>query len=122
MLLILLAAIIWGTTNPLLKRYSSGMAAGSSSFAEDFCFLASRPKYLATQLLNLGGSVCFFAGLRHVDVAVGSTVANSLAFVLTVLMSAFVMREGPLQPVTLLGCTLVVAGTALCGLASSIHG
>ncbi|RNF17375.1 transmembrane protein 234 [Trypanosoma conorhini] len=118
MLLLLLAAIIWGTTNPLLKRYSSGMAAGSS-FVEDLRFLAARPKYLATQLVNLSGSVFFLAGLRHVDVAVGSMVANALAFVLTVLLSAFVLREGPLRPTTLLGCVLVVAGTTLCGLASS---
>ncbi|EAN91077.1 hypothetical protein C3747_53g112 [Trypanosoma cruzi] len=119
MLLLLLAAIIWGITNPLLKRYSSGMAVSSSSFLEDLRFLLSRPKYMATQLLNLSGSVLFFLGLRHVDVAVGSMVANALAFVITVLVSALVLHEGVLRPATLLGCGLVVAGTTLCGIASS---
>ncbi|ORC89160.1 transmembrane protein 234 [Trypanosoma theileri] len=124
MFLLLLAAIIWGITNPLLKHYSKGIASGSSSsssFLEDLRFLASRPKYLITQLINLSGSVVFFAGLRSVDVAVGSIVANSLAFVITVLTSVLVFKEGALQPRTLLGCSLVVAGTALCGLSSSYN-
>ncbi|KEG09410.1 transmembrane protein 234 [Trypanosoma grayi] len=119
MLLILLAAVIWGTTNPLLKRYSTGMATQTTSFLEDLCFLASRPKYLVAQLTNLSGSVFFFAGLRDVDVAIGSIVANALAFVITVLVSVLVLQEGTLRPRTLLGSCLVVSGTALCGLAAS---
>ncbi|RHW70754.1 Uncharacterized protein family UPF0546 [Trypanosoma brucei equiperdum] len=119
MYFLLLAGIIWGITNPLLKRYSGGMSVDSSSFLEDLRFLASRPKYLAAQLANLSGSVFFFAGLPSADVAVGSVVANSLAFVITVLVSVLVLREGTLKPRTLVGCSLVVVGTSLCGIASS---
>ncbi|KAG8349140.1 hypothetical protein TRVL_00011 [Trypanosoma vivax] len=119
MFLLLLAAFIWGVTNPLLKHYSSGMPADSTSFLQDLMFLVRRPKYLAIQVTNLCGSVLFFAGLSNVDVAVGSVVANSLAFVITVLVSTVVMREDTLRPRALLGCSLVVAGISLCGISSS---
>lgn len=116
--LLLLAALLWGVTNPLLKHYSAGMT-NSGSPKDDLAFLLRRPKYLFTQIINLSGSVVFFYSLREVDVSVGSIVVNSLAFVVTVLMSVFVLREGPLRPRTATGCILVMLGTALCTLSSS---
>lgn len=82
----------------------------------DLKHLLRRPKYLLTQVTNLSGSVLFFYSLRDVDVSVGSIVANSLAFVITLLMSVFVLKEGSLRPRTMAGCALVMAGTALCTL------
>ncbi|CAJ1026214.1 putative transmembrane family 234 [Leishmania utingensis] len=112
-LLMLLAALLWGVTNPLLKHYSRGMPSRGSA-KDDTLFLLRRPKYLVTQAVNLSGSVVFFYSLREVDVSVGSIVVNSLAFVITVLMSVFVLREGLLCPQTATGCLLVMVGTALC--------
>ncbi|KAG5478727.1 hypothetical protein LSCM1_06131 [Leishmania martiniquensis] len=112
-LLMLLAALLWGVTNPLLKYYSRGMANGGSA-KDDALFLVRRPKYLVTQVVNLSGSVVFFYSLREVDVSVGSIVVNSLAFVITVLMSVFVLREGMLCARIAVGCILVMVGTALC--------
>ncbi|CBZ27271.1 conserved hypothetical protein [Leishmania mexicana MHOM/GT/2001/U1103] len=67
---------------------------------DDAVFLVRRPKYMATQAVNLSDSVVFFL-LCEVDVSVGSIVVNSLAFVITVLMSVFCARvccaRGPLQ-------------------------
>lgn len=111
--LMVLAAVLWGTTNPLLKYYSRGLPS-SSSVVDDVLFLLKRPKYLCTQLLNLVGSVVFFYSLRDINVSVGSIVVNSLTFVITVLVSIFVLREGPLRRQTALGCLCVVVGTALC--------
>jgi multidrug transporter EmrE-like cation transporter len=116
--LVLLAAFLWGVTNPLLKHYSKGMTS-SGSAKDDFVFLLHRPKYLLTQVVNLSGSVVFFYSLREVDVSVGSIVVNSLAFVITVLMSVFVLREGPLRPRPAAGCLLVMIGTALCTYSST---
>lgn len=117
-LLMLLAALLWGVTNPLLKHYSRGLTS-SGSTKDDLAFLLRRPKYLLTQVVNLSGSVAFFYSLREVDVSVGSIVVNSLAFVFTVLMSVVVLREGPLRPRTAAGCLLVMVGTALCTYSSS---
>ncbi|CAG9574350.1 conserved hypothetical protein [Leishmania major strain Friedlin] len=116
--LMLLAALLWGVTNPLLKHYSRGMAS-SGSAKDDALFLVRRPKYLVAQAVNLSGSVVFFHSLREVDVSVGSIVVNSLAFVITVLMSVLVLREGLLRARTTAGCLLVMVGTALCTYSSS---
>jgi drug/metabolite transporter (DMT)-like permease len=113
MYLLLLAALLWGVTNPFLKRFSAGLAQQSSWF-NDLMFLLRRPKYLFIQLLNLSGSVAFFAGLRDSDVSTGSIVCNSLAFVITVVMSLVIHEGFRLKPLTYIGMALVMFGTALC--------
>lgn len=117
-LLMFLAALLWGVTNPLLKHFSQGMKA-KGSLKDDLLFLVSKPKYLITQVCNLLGSVVFFMGLRDVDVSVGSIVANSLAFVITVMISTLVLKEEPLNRRAGVGCLLVMMGTGLCTLSST---
>lgn len=80
----------------------------------DIKFLLSRPKYLITQILNLSGSVAFFYALRDVDVSIASVVTNSLAFVLTIIVSVFILKEGSFKPRTWLGTLLVLVGVSLC--------
>lgn len=113
LLFLFIAAFVWGVTNPLLKKYSAGLEP-TGSFLQDLKHLAQRPMYLLIQVTNLSGSVFFFLGLRTVDVTVGSIIANSLAFVITLLMSVFVLNEGKLKPQTVIGCAVVMVGTALC--------
>lgn len=110
-------AILWGATNPYLKLYSKGMKAKGSAW-EDIKFLLSRKKYLFVQICNLLGSVSFFYSLRDVDVSIGSIVANSLAFVITVLVSTLVLKEELISLQAGLGCFLVIIGTAFCTLSS----
>lgn len=76
--------------------------------------MLSRPLYLATQVLNLLGSVAFFWGLRNVDVSIGSTVANSTAFVITALVSTYVTCEQSLSLRSYVGVVLVLCGVSLC--------
>lgn len=117
MIFLLLAAVLWGVTNPLLKKFSAGMdKKGSSGVLEDLKFLLQRPKYLVTQGANLCGSVAFFYGLRDVHVSTGSIAANSLAFIITVAMSVWVLKEGTIRRKTYGGMLCVVVGTALCTL------
>lgn len=116
MLFIILAAVLWGVTNPLLKRFSTGFESSSDkkSALDEVLFLFRRPKYLVTQACNLLGSVAFFYALRDVSVSTGSIAANSLAFLITVVMSVWVLREGTLQPRTYAGIALVLLGTSIC--------
>eukprot|EP00744_Colponema_vietnamica_P030598 GILI01047898.1.p1 GENE.GILI01047898.1~~GILI01047898.1.p1 ORF type:complete len:139 (+),score=24.13 GILI01047898.1:47-463(+) len=123
MFFILLAAILWGCTSPLLKKYSKGFSAptdGNGGVLRDIKFLLSRPKYLITQILNLSGSVAFFYALREVDVSVASVVTNSLAFVLTIIVSVFILNEGSFKPRTWLGTLLVLAGVSLCTFGAAV--
>lgn len=121
MFFIFLAALLWGVTNPLLKRYSRGLERQTDSkkrngVLDDIKFLLKRPKYLVVQGLNLCGSVAFFFALRDVSVSIGSIATNSLAFLITVVVSVFVLKEGDIQPRTYLGMFLVLLGTTLCTL------
>lgn len=117
-LFMLIAAVLWGVTNPLLKFFSDGIKA-KGSIRDDLAFLASKPKYLVTQLLNLCGSFFFFYGLRDVNVSIGSIVTNSLAFVITVIISTIFLKEESLNYCSKVGCIFVLLGTALCTFSSS---
>lgn len=120
MLFIILAAVLWGVTNPLLKQFSKGLETSNGSKKtvwEEVVFLLRRPKYLATQGCNLLGSVAFFYSLRDMSVSTGSIAANSLAFLITVVMSVWVLKEGSLQARTYAGIALVLTGTSICTLA-----
>lgn len=135
MFYILLAAVLWGCTSPFLKKFSKGFASPTEDTDADdkkkgqngmlknalkeITFLLSRPKYLVTQILNLSGSVAFFYALRDADVSVASVVTNSLAFVLTIIVSVFILKEGNFKPRTWLGTILVLVGVSLCSLGGS---
>jgi drug/metabolite transporter (DMT)-like permease len=116
------AAVLWGVTNPLLKRYTAGMEDATKQrtgkgFVDDIKFLLQRPMYLLVQGLNLLGSVAFFAALRDVDISTGSVVTNSLATAITLVVSVFVMKEGGMKPKTYVGIVLVFVGVSVCTLA-----
>ena len=137
MWLIIIAGILWGVTNPLLKRFTQGFAAKSSDDDEaslpgapaaqqqqgggggggllaDLKFLFSRPKYLATQGLNLLGSVAFTIGMGEASLSVGPAVANGLAMAITCAMSTLVLKEEPMAPRTAFGVGLIFVGLVLC--------
>lgn len=136
MFYILLAAILWGCTSPFLKKFSKGFSSAADDADDkkrksegalrgairDVRFLLSRPKYLVTQILNLSGSVAFFYALRDADVSVASVVTNSLAFVLTIIVSVFILKEGSFKPRTWLGTLLVLAGVSLCSFGAATGG
>ena len=71
-------AIIWGVTNPLIKRGSAGLkkltsrteykrAKGLQKVWLDLKYLATEWSYLVPLLINLSGSVLFFASLGSVS-------------------------------------------------------
>ena len=113
MFLIFLAAFLWGTTNPLLKRFTAGRQPTSSSLVE-LQQLLQRPKYLVCQALNLCGSIAFFAALREFDVSVASIATNSIAFLITVVVSSFALGERRMTVKQWIGVVLVLVGVSLC--------
>jgi drug/metabolite transporter (DMT)-like permease len=117
----LVAALLWGLTNPFLKKFASGFAErpeGGGVLGE-VKFLLQRPKYLMTQGLNLCGSAVFFWGLREGDVSTASIMANSLSFAITLLTSSLVLKEEPMPPRAWLGALLILGGVSVCMYAKS---
>ena len=119
MFFILLAAILWGATNPFLKRYTQGFSTAEKKpgVMGEVTFLLKRPKYLLVQGLNISGSIAFFMALRTADVSIAAVTTNALAFVFTVLVSVFVLKEGTIRSRTWAGLILVLVGISLCILA-----
>lgn len=116
MFFILLAAILWGATNPFIKKYTQGFSSAEKEpgVMGEVMFLLRRPKYLVAQGLNIAGSVAFFMALRTADVSVAAVTTNALAFVFTVLVSVLVLKEGSIKPRTWVGLILVMVGTSIC--------
>ena len=143
MFFIILAALLWGVTNPFLKLFTEGFASEctkngtqfkivdnrpgvsqkkiSFTWVEDALFLLSRPKYLLAQGLNLLGSLAFFYGLRDVDVSVGGMVANSLALGITCAVSSLVLKEEKMTWRRMAGVFSVVVGVSTCAAAKSLR-
>lgn len=127
MFLVFLAAILWGVTNPLLKRYTAGFAdtetvatkkkadesGGGGGALRDIKFLLQRPKYLITQATNLSGTVVFFWSLRTIDVSIAAVVANALTLVITCIVSAMI-GDSKLSAKGMLGIVFVMIGLGLC--------
>ena len=80
----------------------------------DLKFLASRPKYLFVQALNLSGSVAFAFGMGNADLSVGPAVANGVSMVLTCVISSLVLHEEPMSGRTASGVGLIFTGMLLC--------
>ena len=116
MFFILLAAVLWGVTNPLLKKYTAGFdtAEKAAGWLGEAKFLLQRPKYVVTQAANLAGSAAFFMGLRTVDLSIGAVVANALTLAITCIVSVGVLREGAPSLRSSLGVVLIMAGVSLC--------
>eukprot|EP01012_Entosiphon_sulcatum_P034482 TRINITY_DN43744_c0_g1_i1.p1 TRINITY_DN43744_c0_g1~~TRINITY_DN43744_c0_g1_i1.p1 ORF type:complete len:135 (-),score=11.94 TRINITY_DN43744_c0_g1_i1:80-463(-) len=115
---LLLAALLWGGTNPFIKRGSAGLAAVKEptrlrQAMSELRFLLCRPQYLVPQVLNLCGSAAFFYSLRTVDLSLASVVCNSLTFLLTFLVG-ILLGEKPGTPTSVAGMVLVAVGVSVC--------
>lgn len=73
---LLLVSLIWGITNPFIKRGSVGLnalkqnreykrASGMSKVFNDLAFLARTPQYWIPLVVNLLGSVYFIVALAN---------------------------------------------------------
>lgn len=73
---LLLVALVWGITNPFIKRGSAGLntlrqnreynrASGMSRVFKDLAFLARTPQYWIPLAVNLLGSVYFIIALAN---------------------------------------------------------
>lgn len=122
---IIVAALMWGVTNPFLKRFTEGFdkteqqqqkvknGASDGGVLGDVKFLLNRPKYLLTQALNLSGTVVFNYSLSFTDVSVAAVATNALALVITCIVSAAI-GDSVLKPKGMLGIVFVIVGLGFC--------
>ncbi|KAK9886781.1 hypothetical protein WA026_018434 [Henosepilachna vigintioctopunctata] len=111
-------ALLWGGTNPLLKKNSKKiMVIKSASKVEQFIleikYLFTNIGYMIPLALNQLGSVVYFFALQHTDISLAVPVANSLSFVFTAIVGSLLGEELPNRKVVM-GIMFIFAGSALC--------
>ncbi|KAK8388749.1 hypothetical protein O3P69_020629 [Scylla paramamosain] len=115
---LLAVSLLWGITNPLLKRASVGIEniKMSNPFLQtlhEVKFLATRLSYVCPFLLNQLGSVLFVYTLGSADLSLAVPLSNSLTFLVTT-VAGRCLGEDTTSRATWIGAGLVCVGVALC--------
>ncbi|KAJ8919826.1 hypothetical protein NQ315_006355 [Exocentrus adspersus] len=115
---LVLVALLWGATNPFIKRNSKEIVKIKAEskvcqFLLELKYLATNVNYLLPMAVNQLGSVLYFLTLQDVDLTICVPVTNSLTFVFTAICGWILGEELP-DKRTVLGIVLVILGTALC--------
>ncbi|GAM26794.1 hypothetical protein SAMD00019534_099690 [Acytostelium subglobosum LB1] len=115
---LVLVGIIWGCTNPLIKRGSEGVSAikkegALHQFIAEFIYLWTKPSYVIPMLTNLSGSVVFFYTLSQADISLVVPISNSLTFLFTALMG-MMLGEKTLGMKSYIGMLFILIGVSIC--------
>ena len=75
--LVLVTAVLWGSTDALMKHFSPPVQLGNSSLSSYFLSLVRSPAYLACLLCNQAGSVLYYYSLATAPLSLVSPVVNT---------------------------------------------
>ncbi|XP_008307102.1 transmembrane protein 234 [Cynoglossus semilaevis] len=122
LLSLLLVSVLWGCTNPFLRRGTEGIenVTKTNKVAQllaEVKFLFLNIKYLVPFLLNQSGSLVYYYTLSTTELSFVVPVANSLTFLCTLLTGKILGEEfGGKRAVA--GMFLTMAGVTLCVISS----
>ncbi|XP_051027516.1 transmembrane protein 234 isoform X2 [Acomys russatus] len=116
-LALVLVAALWGGTQPLLKRASSGLQqvheqTWARQLLQEMRTLFLNTEYLMPFLLNQSGSLLYYLTLASTDLTLAVPICNSLAIVFTLIVGKVLGEDIGGKPVA--GMVLTVAGITLC--------
>ncbi|KAM4625863.1 transmembrane protein 234 [Polymixia lowei] len=121
-LCLLLVALLWGCTNPFLKRGTEGIENVKRKnkvlqLVAEVKFLFLNLQYLVPFLLNQSGSLVYYFTLATTDLSLAVPVTNSLTFLFTLLTGKLLGEEfGGKRAVG--GMFLTMVGITLCVISS----
>ncbi|KAJ0009006.1 hypothetical protein NQD34_016421 [Periophthalmus magnuspinnatus] len=122
LLSLVLVSMLWGCTNPLLKRGSRGIetVAQPNRVAQvlaELKFLLLNLSYIVPFLLNQSGSLVYYYTLSTTELSLAVPVTNSLTFLCTLITGKLLSEEfGGKYAVA--GMFLTMAGITLCVMSS----
>ena len=105
MVWLLVTALLWGLTDPLLKLFGKGCESDALSLFANW-------KYLATFAANQCGSLTYIWAVQESQLSLVVPAANGLKFAFTFLMGR-ALGEGELDWSKALGISLIAAGVML---------
>ncbi|XP_059208601.1 transmembrane protein 234 [Centropristis striata] len=122
LLSLLLVSVLWGCTNPFLKRGTEGIETVQHrnrvlQLLAEIRFLVLNLKYLVPFLLNQSGSLVYYYTLSTTEMSLAVPVANSLSFLCT-LVTGKLLGEKIGGKRAVLGMFLTMSGITLCVISS----
>lgn len=111
-------ALLWGATNPFLKRGSAGIErirqpTRLKQTLAEVQFLALNWRYVLPFLLNQCGSVLYYLTIGQAELSLAVPLANSLTFLVTSVVGVL-LGEAVHSTRGYLGILLVTSGVTLC--------
>lgn len=123
----MLVGLLWGATNPFLKKGSVGIEKVKHSnkfvqFLLELKFLALNWRYMLPFVVNQLGAVVYYVTVGRADITLAVPITNSLTFLFTTLVG-LCLGEPSSSALTYLGSIFVMCGVALCVLskAAGLH-
>ncbi len=120
----LATSLIWGITNPILKRGATETqqeTKGNLNFLQLLSKLFLNFKFVLAQLINWSGSVVFLVGLQYNALAIAVPVTNSFTFLFTEIADQMMEAKSLLEikkwmfnTEMLLGVFFITVGIAVC--------
>ncbi|XP_017758667.1 PREDICTED: transmembrane protein 234 homolog [Eufriesea mexicana] len=115
---LILVAVLWGVSNPFIKKGAKGLenVESSSKFGQFFkesAFLITNLKYIIPFIINQSGSVLYFLTLSKADISLAVPVTNSITFMITAI-TGWILGEEKIHKNTYIGMILILIGTVLC--------
>ena len=117
-------ALVWGITNPLLKKGSVGVekikqCGRIRQLLSELRFLALRWQYVVPFAINQIGSVLYYVTIGQADISLAVPITNSLTFLVTSIAGRMMGERAP-RITTYIGVVLVLVGVAIC-IASKLY-
>ncbi|XP_055324136.1 transmembrane protein 234 homolog [Sitodiplosis mosellana] len=111
---------LWGVTNPLIKRGSSGIHSTTENTNNrlyqallELKFLVLRWQYILPFLLNQSGSLLYVYALQGSEISLAVPIAQSCTFLFTTL-TALGLREQMPNKLSFFGIALISIGINIC--------
>ncbi|XP_023558825.1 transmembrane protein 234 isoform X1 [Octodon degus] len=121
-LALVLVAVLWGGTQPLLKRASAGLQEvqernWARQLLQEMKTLFLNTEYLVPFLLNQCGSLLYYLTLASTDLTLAVPICNSLAIVFTLIVGKL-LGEDVGGKRAAIGMVLTMTGITLCIMSS----
>lgn len=113
----LLVSLLWGATNPFLKKGSAGIEDVLHSnrimrFLLEMKFLVLNWQYMLPFTINQLGAVLYYTTIGQAEITLAVPITNSLTFLFTTLFG-WLLGEN-ISKWTVIGVALVTTGVVMC--------
>lgn len=114
-----LVAMVWGCTNPLLRRGSEVVDPGPASTGvmatlTQLVRTLANWRFTVPFVINQSGSLLYFWLLGSTEISMAVPIVNSLTFIFTALAARMMGEQQRLTPSVIVGTALIGIGVAVC--------